>query len=139
MITKGLRGPPAQVADSQRNILVTFPCQPGRALIKSSRMNTKIKVGDIFKCSWGYDQTNVDFYQVTKLNKATVTVCQINAHTVESGMMCGETSPIPGLFIGEPMVKRLKGEGDNTCFRVNSFSHAFLTNPKDWHYTSWYA
>lgn len=27
-----------------------------------------VKVGDVFTCSWGYDQTNVDFYAVTKVS-----------------------------------------------------------------------
>jgi hypothetical protein len=27
-----------------------------------------VKVGDIFYCSWGYDQTNIDFYQVVELS-----------------------------------------------------------------------
>ena len=26
-------------------------------------MENKVKVGTIFKCSWGYDQTNVDFFK----------------------------------------------------------------------------
>lgn len=27
-----------------------------------------VKVGDLFACSWGYDQTNYNFYQVTEIN-----------------------------------------------------------------------
>ena len=26
-------------------------------------MENKVKIGDIFSCSWGYDQTNIDFYK----------------------------------------------------------------------------
>jgi hypothetical protein len=29
--------------------------------------NKNVKVGDIFYSSWGYDQTNIDYYMVTKL------------------------------------------------------------------------
>lgn len=29
-----------------------------------------VKVGDFFECSWGYDQTNVDFYKVVGFTKS---------------------------------------------------------------------
>lgn len=41
------------------------------------------KVGDIVYTSWGYDQTNIDFYQVVKVTKASVKLQRIAA-TVES-------------------------------------------------------
>ena len=36
-----------------------------------------IKEGDIFVDSWGYDQTNVDYYIVTKKLKASIKIRQI--------------------------------------------------------------
>lgn len=41
------------------------------------------RIGDIFHHSWGYDQTQCDFYQVVGLTKATVTLRPIVAATVE--------------------------------------------------------
>lgn len=38
-----------------------------------------LKVGDILSSSWGYDQTNVEFYQVVKASGASVWVAQIAA------------------------------------------------------------
>ena len=29
--------------------------------------NKNVKIGDIFYSSWGYDQTNIDYYMVTKI------------------------------------------------------------------------
>lgn len=29
-----------------------------------------LKVGDIFYSSWGYDQTNIDFYKVLEITKS---------------------------------------------------------------------
>jgi hypothetical protein len=44
-----------------------------------------VKLGDIFHWSWGYDQTNCDFFQVTKkIGKSTVELTAIGAKTVES-------------------------------------------------------
>lgn len=43
-----------------------------------------VKVGDIFTASWGYDQTNVDFFQVIELVGTTsVRVREINLCMVE--------------------------------------------------------
>ncbi len=44
----------------------------------------QFQIGDIFVESWGYEQTNVDFYQVIKLNAASVVLRKIWASdTVE--------------------------------------------------------
>lgn len=43
------------------------------------KTNEGVKVGDIFTCEWGYDQTNQTFYQVQKLvGKASVIVARVN-------------------------------------------------------------
>lgn len=36
----------------------------------------KAKVGDVFYISWGYDQTNVDFYRIRKLRGKTQAVIE---------------------------------------------------------------
>ena len=42
-----------------------------------------VQVGDIFSCSWGYDQTNVDFFQVLKLcGEKSVRVRQVQPKMV---------------------------------------------------------
>lgn len=40
-------------------------------------------VGDILYTSWGYDQTNVDFYRVTRVKGKTVYVREIGATRVD--------------------------------------------------------
>lgn len=50
-----------------------------------------VQVGDIFSCSWGYDQTQVDFFQVIKLcGEKSVRVRHVQpklvSETAESGM-----------------------------------------------------
>ena len=63
----------------------------------------QLEVGQILKSVWGYDQTNVDYYQVIAKNGATMnTIRKIRSNEVPdkySGMV-GKTSPIPGAFIG---------------------------------------
>ena len=69
-----------------------------------------LEVGDVLYSSWGYEQTNIDYYQVTRLvGKKSVEIRQIgslNKH--EDGFMTGTCSPAPNFFIGDPMVKRAK-------------------------------
>jgi hypothetical protein len=104
-----------------------------------NKLPSQIQVGSIFRCSWGYDQTNVDFYQVTKLNPASVVVRPIAKHVVGDGMMCGKATAIKDSFAGSPMTKRIRGSGDYIGFRVTSFSNAYLmkdhTEPQC---VSWY-
>jgi hypothetical protein len=67
------------------------------------------KVGDIFSDSWGYDQTNIDFYEVVAVKSAsTIVIRQIAQDTEETGFMCGNTTPRPGEYTGERMEKRVQ-------------------------------
>jgi hypothetical protein len=77
--------------------------------------------GDILVCSWGYDQTNIDFYEVTATHgKNSVTICQIAGHFKETGNMTGECVPQSGAFIGTPM-RKIARDGR---VKITSFSSA---------------
>jgi len=39
--------------------------------------NHGVKVGDVFRSSWGYDQTNIDYYEVIAVTGKTATICEI--------------------------------------------------------------
>ena len=46
--------------------------------------NRFIKEGDIFYASWGYEQTNIDFYRVVKkVGKASVMLCALENKIVQ--------------------------------------------------------
>jgi len=66
-----------------------------------------IKIGDIFVYSWGYDQTNIEFYQVTATTSKTVTIREVESKEIENNhmMMTGKSSAIMDAFIGEPIRK----------------------------------
>jgi hypothetical protein len=49
--------------------------------------------GQICYCSWGYGQTNIDWYVVTKVLPKSVRVASIRGDTKETGFMCGVTLP----------------------------------------------
>jgi len=66
------------------------------------------KIGDILVNSWGWEQTNIDFYEVTKATSKTVTVREIAQTTNEqTGWMRGTCLPCPGKYTGKPQIKRI--------------------------------
>ena len=74
---------------------------------------SKFKPGLILCNSWGYDQTNIDYYQVTKVSKtgATVTVRRIGKNSKPTGHMSETVSPAPGAFCGPEIKKRVTANG----------------------------
>lgn len=52
-----------------------------------------LAVDSILYTSWGYDQTNVDFFVVTAIKGKRVTVAPIAAESIASGFMSGTKQP----------------------------------------------
>jgi hypothetical protein len=67
------------------------------------------KLGDLLYSSWGYEQTNVDFYQVTKVGDKSVWVRPIASEMVEgtAGHDSSNVRPIKDDFRGEEVYKPL--------------------------------
>ena len=85
-----------------------------------------LEVGDILVSSWGYDQTNIDYYEVTRLvGTKQVEIRMIGAESEETGFMSGRCVPTPGNFIGEPMVKLAR----NGSVSVRGFACARKMEP----------
>ena len=66
-----------------------------------------MKQGDIFVSSWGYDQTNVDFYEVVKVAAKTVTLIPIERKVQLKGFMRYTAMPIPGSGKGKAFRRRI--------------------------------
>lgn len=99
-----------------------------------------VKIGDIYCSSWGYDQTNVDFYQVIDImGKCTVKIREIKQRIEEGsgmshGMACN-VLPVKDDFIDdEVFTKRIGKYG----IRFSSFQSASKWDGKPM-YNSWYA
>ena len=73
-----------------------------------------IKVGDIFVGSWGYDQTNVEFYQVVEKKGVTCKIQEIGQKVVEETQGCDYVRPNPEVKCGKPVTKRINGSGGFT-------------------------
>ena len=59
------------------------------------------KVGDILSGSWGYEQTNVDFWQVTEVRGKQIIMRHLCGELVkgEEGFMQGRMVPVPDAFL----------------------------------------
>ena len=86
-----------------------------------------LEVGDVLRCSWGYEQTNIDFYQVTRMvGKKSVELRAIRQQSEATGWCRGNCVPLPNHFTQGKPFRRQARKG---AVRINSFSHAFKMEP----------
>jgi hypothetical protein len=92
--------------------------------------------GTILVASWGYEQTNIDWYEVIAVVSDKTVVIRKIAASIESGCgyMSGNSVPVPGAYIGEPMRKRATSNGVS----LTNFHGASPWDGKPRHCT-WYA
>lgn len=85
---------------------------------KAKRLGIKASdhwtVGDVIYNSWGYDQTNVDWYQVVEIKPRSIVICRICGATTPTQYLSGTTLPCRHEFSGEPMLKTLDANGQIT-------------------------
>jgi hypothetical protein len=100
-----------------------------------------IKVGDIVYNSWGYEQTNIDFYQVVKVLDASVIIRPISSEQVPGteGFMSANVKPVPNSFIGDEMRKNVTFYGDKYYLPSKFGSISKYENGDEGIYSSWYA
>jgi hypothetical protein len=101
--------------------------------------NPDVKVGDIYRSSWGYEQTNIDFYQVIEVKGKSTVVLREIAHKMkedsmyEHGMAC-EVLPLENSFLNENTITKRVGKYGIT---LNSYASASKWDGKA-EYKSWY-
>lgn len=77
-----------------------------------------VKVGDMFCDIWGYEQTNVDFYQVVDLKGSTTVVLKpVKKNARMIGDMSYMVSPIKNDFLEGKYKTRLMTNGEETIQR----------------------
>jgi len=93
--------------------------------------NSSIKVGDIFCSSWGYEQTNVCYYQVVRLvGKKSVDLQRIDSMTITTNpsSFTGKKFPLSGTRKSEVFRKRLlRSDYNGELFiKIHSFEQAYI-------------
>ncbi len=93
---------------------------------KYARKPRELIVDDILSCSWGYEQTNIDYYKVLALKgKTQVIIIEIGEVRNYTGDMQGTCVPDPDTLKGDPMTKTVDGSSIN----ISSFQHASKITP----------
>lgn len=91
----------------------------------------KMTVGDILESSWGYDQTNIDFYQVTRVSGSRAYMRKIRKKHVQGEERMCEDAVMPDRdnFCGEEFFKRICvsfGMNETEEYvKINSYSTAY--------------
>ncbi len=69
-------------------------------------------VGDVVEYSWGYDQTNVDFFQVVRVLKKSVEIAEIGQKCDDhGGPSGGHCAPVRYKNLGKPFKKMVTASG----------------------------
>ena len=120
----------------------------------AKQRNHDVKVGDIFACSWGYEQTNVDFVQVVELKGKSSAIVRgvhpkVTSERAESGMSSVKTyeitseilPPVKSVFIDDTEngdLKRIKVENGIPYLRIHD--HKWSREPlgQNKHFESWW-
>ena len=139
-------------ADDMHEVIVyieTFISSKCKANIKKEKQKQKNKLmkkeniakcqpGDVYMTSWGYEQTNVDFFQViSKPTPASVVVRQIDQSITDDGFMSGKTKPLVDNFIGEEKTCRFGNDGSKIS-RIDDYGHTgYKCDPNKEYYISW--
>ncbi len=115
-----------------------------------------VKVGDIFYMSWGYEQTNLDFFVVVELvGSQSVRIKECVLKTTEESMyshgMARDVAFEPSDYAilessffckdeqkGKGMLKRVRQTGDSVFLNMTSYANAYPYKGKKL-YNSWYA
>jgi len=105
--------------------------------MKTPRKPHTLKQNDILVSTWGYEQTNVDFYIVTRVvSEKSVVICQIGAKEVVDGHLHGHATPDPTILLGEPRRKIVDGE--KNTIKLTNYSRAYLWKGDPIFWSSWH-
>jgi hypothetical protein len=104
------------------------------------------QVGQLLYDSWGYDQTNIDFYQVIEVKNKSVVIQPIEGKMVPSqgySSMAGLTAPVANSFYGDPIRKNVNAwvSSGNPSYYLRS-DHGIINEYNkgdEGVYCSWYA
>ena len=105
--------------------------------LKEVTQSNPVKINDIFYTSWGYDQTNIDFYMVVDVLKSSVKVVSIGEDRTYTGPMQGTCVPNISTKGTKVMTKRINIYNNKPTFKVASYATAFPYNNKPMSFTEW--
>ncbi len=92
------------------------------AKAKQAEVIANLKVGDLFYSSWGYDQTNVDFYKIVGKKNKMVEIVEVGKVLQSSSGSADYVVADSSRIIGEVMKKFVSAHGS---IKVRSCANAY--------------
>lgn len=93
---------------------------------KKAEFQTTLEVGDILEGSWGYDQTNIEFYQVVKkISGKSIEIRELCQSIVEgsTGFLCENVMPVKDCFTeNSKPIRKLVNVHNRVSFQCFSLS-----------------
>jgi hypothetical protein len=110
-------------------------------------MNHSFKIGQVLYDSWGWEQTNIDFYQVVEVKPKSIKMQRIASKYASSenqkgiSSMAAYVEPVQNEFIREPELKKINVmlSGESHSYYIKSdhgWINLYENRPV---YSSWYA
>ncbi|QIT20016.1 hypothetical protein [Acinetobacter pittii] len=101
-----------------------------QAAAATKKFRDELQVGDILSTSWGYEQTNVEFYQVIEKKGAKCTLREIARRVHHTQWAAGEVSPKPNEFIGEEFTRKIMNNYVKIHSSANATLHGYTVIPE---------
>lgn len=111
---------------------------------KAAEFMDMVEVGDFFYSPWGYEQTNIDFYQVTKKTAKTIWLRPVASIVSETGRMTAKEMPARDCFTSNAHVSsegkrcKMQGYGSEPMVSICDYANAYLWDGKPKSSTSYY-
>ena len=125
-------------AQRDRQIAETAKSVESRAKAMKERSDARkqfthgLQVGDILYSSWGYDQTNIDWYEVVGVpTEKMILVREIAGKTLRSdGYGSDQVMPTPGKYVGPVMKKIPTGRAGHISVKISDVQTAWKWDGK---------
>jgi hypothetical protein len=88
-----------------------------------------LKEGDILVSSWGYDQTNISYYQVIEVGERSVRIREVGGKVVRSEQGADYVVAVPNSFTG-PIMTKIVRQGDSVSISSYASAHPWDGKPR---------
>jgi hypothetical protein len=114
--------------------------------LAQQNMKHSFQVGQVLYNSWGYDQTNINFYQIVGVKEKSIVLQEVCKSIVagSEGFMSARVKPVENAFIGEPILKKVVvsvAYNGNVSYYIKAKHGCFCEYAANESgvYSSWYA
>jgi len=77
-----------------------------RARAEVKKKGNPFKVGQILYNSWGYEQTNIDYFQIVRVTDASVFIREIGRDFEGTGWLQGKSKPKKDNFVSDEVLRK---------------------------------